>query len=198
MIKRATAWIETFAMGLGAPGLFLLAFLDSSFLALPEVVDVLIVVMVVAHPDRWLLYGGMATAGSVAGCYVLYALARRGGEAFLRKRLHARHVERFMGLFQRYGGLSLGVPSLLPPPVPFKPFVVMAGVSGMPRARFIASVGSGRALRYVGEALLALLYGRQALTYIHENMAWVSLVAALVIAAAALAYYGYRRLSRTK
>src|SRR5687768_4935853 len=66
LLKRASAWIEGFAMGLGAPGLFLLAFVDSSFLALPEVVDILIIWMVIEHPDRWLLYGSMATAGSLA------------------------------------------------------------------------------------------------------------------------------------
>ena len=136
MIKRATVWVEAFALGLGAPGLFLLAFLDSSILALPQVVEILIVWMVIAHPERWLLYGLMATAGSVAGCYLLYSLARRGGEAFLRKRLHERHVDRFLGLFQRYGVVSLIGPSLIPPPVPFKPFILMAGVSGMPRGRF--------------------------------------------------------------
>lgn len=185
-------------MGLGAPGLFILAFLDSSVLALPEVVDILIVVMVIARPDAWLLYGAMATAGSVAGCYVLYALARRGGEAFLRKRLHERHVDRVMSLFRRYGVFSLVVPSLMPPPVPFKPFVLMAGVAGMPRHRFLASVTAGRGLRYIGEALLAYYYGRQALAYLQDNAGWVSLLAAGAITAGALAYYGYRRLAATR
>lgn len=198
MIKRATVWVEAVAMGLGAPGLFLLALLDSSILALPQVVDVLIVWMVIAHPDRWLLYGLMATAGSVAGCYALYALARRGGEAFLRKRLHERHVDRFLGLFQRYGVVSLVVPSLIPPPVPFKPFILMAGVSGMPRGRFLVWVTAGRAIRFVGEALLAVLYGEAALAYAYENAGWLSMLAFLAVTAAALGYYGYRSLSRTK
>lgn len=198
MIKRATVWVEAFAMGLGAPGLFLLAFLDSSILALPQVVDILIVWMVIAHPDRWLLYGLMATAGSVAGCYALYALARRGGEAFLRKRLHERHVDRFLGLFQRYGVVSLVVPSLIPPPVPFKPFILMAGVSGMPRGRFLVWVTAGRAIRFVGEALLAVLYGEAALAYAYENAGWLSMLAVLAVTAVALGYYGYRSLSRTK
>ncbi len=182
-------------MGLGAPGLFILAFLDSSVLALPEIVDILIVWMVIANPDRWLLYGGIATAGSVAGCYMLYALARRGGEAFLRKRLRDHHIDRAMGVFQRWGVLSLVVPSLMPPPVPFKPFILMAGVAGMPRARFLISVTAGRGLRYIGEALLALWYGQKALTYIHENVGWLSLSAAAAIAAGALIYYAYRKLS---
>ncbi len=198
MITRVTTWIEAFAMGLGAPGLFLLAFLDSSVLALPQVVDILIVWMVLAHPDRWLLYGSMATAGSVAGCYALYALARRGGEAFLRKRLREGHVERAMALFQRYGVVSLIVPSLIPPPVPFKPFVLMAGVAGMPRHRFLVAVATGRGIRHIGLALLVVWYGRQALDYINANAGWVSFVAATVAAGGALVYYGYRKLRPTR
>lgn len=193
MIKRAALRAETFALSLGAPGLFLLSFLDSTFLPLPQVVELLIVWMVIEHPEWWWLYGGLATAGSVTGCYVLYAIARRGGEAFLRRRLHERHVERFMGMFRRYGVFTLIVPSLIPPPVPFKPFVLLAGVSAMPRARFLAAVSTGRGIRFLGEALLVALYGRQALTYVQENAGWLSLWALALAAAAALGYYGYRR-----
>ena len=182
-------------MGLGAPGLFLLAFVDSSFLALPEVVDILLVWMVVANPDRWLLYGVMATAGSVAGCYTLYALARRGGEAFLRKRLRDHHIDRAMVLFRRYGVLSLVIPSISPPPVPFKPFILMAGVAGMTRARFLTAITAGRGVRYIGEALLALWYGQKTLTYIHDNLGRVLLGAGIAILVIGLIYYRYRKLA---
>lgn len=190
--------LEAFALGLGGPGLFLLAFLDSSFLALPEVVDILMVWMVIEHPERWLWYGSMATIGSMAGCYVLYDLARRGGEAFLRKRLSERHVTRGMQVFARYGTLALIVPSITPPPMPFKPFVLMAGVAGMPRARFLGAITIGRGLRYIGEALLAALYGQAVLTYIHQNAGRVTLYAAGLVLAAGAAYYGYRALSRRR
>lgn len=194
MLRR----LEAFALGLGGPGLFLLAFLDSSFLALPEVVDILMVWMVIEHPERWLWYGSMATIGSIAGCYVLYDLARRGGEAFLRKRLSERHVTRGMQVFARYGTLALIVPSITPPPMPFKPFVLMAGVAGMPRARFLGAITIGRGLRYIGEALLAVLYGQAVLTYIHQNAGRVTLYAAGLVLAAGAAYYGYRALSRRR
>ena len=185
-------------MGLGGPGLFLLAFLDSSFLALPEIVDILMIWMVIEHPDRWLWYGAMATSGSVAGCYVLYSLARRGGEAFLRKRLHERHVTRGMALFNRYGVLALIVPSLTPPPVPFKPFILMAGVSGMPRVRFLTAITTGRAIRYIGEALLAVLYGRRALDYIQANSAKVTLIAGAALVIGIAGYSAYRKLARKR
>ena len=194
MLKK----LESFALGLGGPGLFILAFLDSSFLALPEVVDILIVWMVIEHPDRWLWYGAMATAGSVAGCYVLYDLARRGGEAFLRKRLHERHVTKGMAIFARYGTLALIVPSVMPPPVPFKPFVLMAGVSGMPRVRFISAIALGRGLRYIGEAFLALLYGRAALDYIHRHAGTISIALAVILVVGGAAYYAYRAFPRKR
>lgn len=194
MLKK----IEAFALTLGAPGIFILAFLDSSFIALPEVVDILIVVMAIERPEWWLWYGGLATAGSVAGSYVLYDLARRGGEAFLRRRLHERHVTRAMAVFARYGSLALIVPAVMPPPVPYKPFVLMAGVAGMPRARFLAAVTAGRGIRYVGEALLAVLYGRAALTYLQQNAGTVSLALTGALIAGAVMYYAYRAAARTR
>lgn len=185
-------------MGLGGPGLFLLAFLDSSFLALPEVVDILMIWMVIEHPDRWVWYAAMSTAGSVAGCYVLYALARRGGETFLRKRLNEHHITKGMAIFNRYGVLALIVPSLTPPPVPFKPFVLMAGVAGMSRVRFLTSITAGRGFRYFGEALLAVLYGRLAIDYIHANATKVSLFAFAALGIGMAGYYGYRKLQRKR
>lgn len=198
MIKRAATGIEAFAMGLGAPGLFLLSLVDSSVLALPQVVEILIVWMVLAHPERWLLYGGLASAGSVAGLYLLYALARKGGEAFIRKRLHARHVERAMAAFQRYGVVTLILPSLIPPPVPLKPFVLMAGVAGMPQRRFLLAIASGRFARFMGLALLTTWYGQPALDYLRANALFVTLAALSLIAAGLLVYYAYRKLRPTR
>lgn len=177
MLKKFAAWVEGFAVTLGAPGLFIISFLDSSFLSLPEVTDLLLVVMVTQHPARIAIYATMATAGSVAGCYAIYYLARRGGEAWVRKRFHERHVDRSLELFQRYGIWSLIVPAVLPPPAPFKIFVLMAGVAGMSTPRFLLGVIAGRGLRYFGEALLALWYGKAALTFLNENLkpvAWLT------------------------
>ncbi|MBI2221376.1 MAG: DedA family protein [Acidobacteria bacterium] len=172
------AWFQGFAMALGAPGVFLISFLDSSFLSLPEVTDVLLVWMTTQHPGRTLLYATMATAGSVAGCYAIFFLARKGGEAWVRKRFHRRHVDRGLDLFQRYGIWVLIVPAILPPPAPFKIFVLMAGVAGMSSARFITAVAIGRGARYFGEALLALWYGKAAIAFLNDNLkpaAWFTI-----------------------
>src|SRR5512140_2923940 len=139
-MHRVVAWALGFAQMLGGPGLFLIAFLDSSFLSFPEVVGLLLVGLVTRHKERVLLYALLPTLGSLAGCLVLYFLARKGGEAFLRKRFHERHVDKTMALFQKYGLLAVAIPSILPPPIPFKPFVLAAGVAGVRPVDFIIAV----------------------------------------------------------
>lgn len=176
--------MQASATALGGPGLFVIAFLDSSFLSFPEVVDLLIIWLVTAHKERVLYYALLPTLGSMAGCYALYLVGRRGGEAFLRRRLSERHVDRALALFQRYGLLAVAVPSLLPPPVPFKPFVLIAGVAGVRPWDFLLAVGIGRGIRYFGEAFLALWYGERAAQFIRDNARPVS----LGLAAAALVF----------
>src|SRR3954447_16634184 len=102
-MKRLLDWVQGFALALGGPGLFLIALLDSSFLSFPEVVDVLIVVLTIQHPHRMLYYALLSTLGSVLGCLALFLLARKGGEAFLRKRFQARHVDRATAVVRRHG-----------------------------------------------------------------------------------------------
>src|ERR1041384_20675 len=100
-------WMQAFAVTLGGPGLFIIAYLDSSFLSFPEVNDLMIVTMVMKHPHRLVYYALMATIGSVLGCLSIYYVARKGGETFLRKRFAGHHVDRGMRVFQRYGLLAV-------------------------------------------------------------------------------------------
>jgi membrane protein YqaA with SNARE-associated domain len=192
-VSRLLKWIEGLALALGGPGLFLLAFLDSSFLSFPEVTDILIIVLVTKHPERFLWYTALPTIGSVLGCYVLYALARRGGEAFLRKRLKDQHVERAFAIFRRYGLLAVAVPSILPPPVPFKMFVLAAGAARVKPLDFIMAVTIGRGIRFFGEGLLALWYGQWALDLLHEHGRTVSLWLAVIIAVLGGGYIWWSR-----
>lgn len=185
-MSRFLDWLQAVALMLGAPGLFIVAFLDSSFLSLPEINDLLLVLMVTEHPSRMPLYAACATLGSVAGCLTLYALGRKGGEAFVRKRFSSDRVDRGIAIFQRYGVMAILIPSLLPPPAPFKIFVLVAGVAGINIWRFVIAIGIGRGIRYFGEGALAVMYGEQALEYIHENARPVGLTIVGILAAALL------------
>ena len=194
-VRRILDWVMGVGEALGGPGLFLLGFLDSSFLSLPEVVDVLMMGLVARYPERLLWYATLSAAGTIAGSYVLYALARRGGEAFVRRRLKERHVEHAFAVFRKYGILAVAVPSILPPPVPFKIFVLAAGASGMRKRDFLIAITMGRSVRYFGEALLAAWYGEaalrrlEALTREHTLLVIVS----VLIVTGALVAWTWRR-----
>ncbi len=192
-MARITAWIETFALSIGAPGLFIIAFLDSSFLSFPEVNDLLIVIAVVNHPERMVLYATMATLGSVAGCLALYFVGRKGGERLLRKRFSGGNVERASKLMRKYGAMALIVPALLPPPAPFKIFVLMGGVANIPLTTFIWAIAVGRGVRYFGEGILAVMYGKQALDYIRDNGKIVGLALGLLVLVGGIGYYLWAR-----
>jgi membrane protein YqaA with SNARE-associated domain len=188
-MARITAWIEAFALGIGGPGLFIIAFLDSSFLSFPEINDLLIILMVVRNPDGMIYYASMATLGSISGCLALYFVGRKGGEALLRRRFSGGNVERAMGIMRKYGAMALIVPALLPPPAPFKIFVLLGGVANIPLRTFILAIGFGRGVRYFGEGILAVMYGEQAISWIHENGKSVAIALGVAALLGGLAYY---------
>lgn len=192
-MKSVLAAIYAFAVGIGGPGLFLIAFLDSSFLSFPQANDLLIVLMVAREPAWMTYYAALATLGSLAGCLAIYEVARRGGQAFLRRRMKASRVEWGVRLFERYGVLAILVPSLLPPPAPFKLFVLLAGVAQMPRWRFALSILVGRGARYFGIGLLTVWYGEQAMQFLQTHGRLVARVVALAVLAGAVAWYLVRR-----
>ena len=196
-MKSFVAWIQSIAVALGAPGLFLIGFLDSSFLSFPEVNDLLLVLMVTQHKERMLLYAASATLGSLAGCLVLFYLGRRGGAAFVQRRFGSGAAERTLELVRRYGVLAILVPSILPPPAPFKIFVLLAGVTGMTPRRFISAILVGRGTRYFGEAALAYRYGDQAIAFLEEHGRTVTLALIAALVVGAIVVLGWRRRPRT-
>ena len=198
-MKSFITWIYGFALAIGGPGLFVIAFLDSSFVSLPQINDILVVLMVTKNKAWMPYYALMATLGSIAGCYVIYFLAEKGGEAFVRKRLRPGHTERALGLYRRHGLLALMVPALLPPPAPFKLFVLMAGVAGVPPVKFVTAIGIARGLRYLILGVLAIWYGDLALEYMRAHGRAVGLTLAGIIVLGAIAWWVInRRIQSTK
>src|SRR5262245_45317313 len=181
-------------MVLGGPGLFVVAFLDSSFLSLPQINDVLVVLMVIEHKERMPYYALMATLGSVAGCYVIYYLAEKGGETFLRKRLSSGRIERALVVYKRYGLLALVVPALLPPPSPFKLFVLAAGLANVRPWAFVTAIALARGTRYVALGVLAIYYGDAALELMRTHGTVIGMwLAGLIGVGAAIWYIRSRR-----
>lgn len=172
-MHKAVLWIQTVLVPLlGAPGMFLVAFLDSSFLSFPEVNDILLVTSSHLHPGRAWLYVSMTTLGSVLGCIIMWELGRRGGESFFARRFGARSVERTRSALRKWGVLTLALPAILPPPMPFKIFVVAAGVFGVSRKKLIVTLVVARGLRYAFWAGMGVLYGDAALGWLDRFDDW--------------------------
>jgi membrane protein YqaA with SNARE-associated domain len=175
MIATFLSTIQDWATGLGGAGMFVIALLDSSFLSFPQVNDILIIVLSTRYPARMPYYAAMTTLGSLIGCFALYFVVRRGGESFMRKRLKGRYVDRAIALYQKYGLLAVVVPALLPPPVPFKVFVLMAGAAAVSPLKFGIAVLIGRGIRYFGQGYLAVLYGEKAADFMKQYGAEVGI-----------------------
>lgn len=184
MLSGILSAIREWAREFGGVGLFVVAALDSSFLSFPQVNDLLIIYLSTKTPALMPYYAAMTTAGSLLGCFVLYGFARRGGEMFLRKRFSGERVERGLALYQRHGLLAVVVPALLPPPTPFKLFVLLAGAAKVSPWKFGAAIAIGRGIRYFGQGYLAVLYGEAAIDMVRDHGTAVGIglaVAALAI-----------------
>ena len=195
-MSKFVHWIQAAAMAMGAPGILLVAFLDSSILSLPEIADLLVIYMVTTHRALFALYVTCATIGSLAGCLTLYYIGKKGGEALMRRRFRGPHVDRTLAAFRRHGVMAVLVPSILPPPAPFKIFVLLAGVADISVARFGTAILIGRGARYFVEGLLALWYGERAMNYMREHGVMVALIGVAVLGVGFAIYLLFNRQKR--
>jgi membrane protein YqaA with SNARE-associated domain len=177
------AWkqkIIAFAGTLGAPGLLLISFLDSSFLTFPVINDLLLIELSMRRPTRMPLYASMAAVGSLLGCVVLFLLARKVEEAAFHEKVGVRG-KAIRHWVERNGFGGMLVAAMLPPPTPFKFFVLAAGVFEVPLVSFASAIGLARVIRYFGVGYLAVRYGADALPYLSRHKLQVTLIIVLVV-----------------
>jgi membrane protein YqaA with SNARE-associated domain len=163
-LKFVTKWLtrlSEYLITYGAFGLFAVAFLDSTFVPLPSSADALMILLSTTNPNWMLLYAFMATSGSALGCWVLYLISRRAGSRALNRFSEAKQL-RVKNWIEKYDAFAVLVATLLPPPFPFKLFVVTAGVFRFSLLRFMLAIIVGRAFRFLLEGFLAVRYGTQA------------------------------------
>ncbi len=181
-------WLGKLVASVGGLSLFVIGFFDSSVLSFPFVNDLLLIRFSISYPERMPYYAAMATLGSLAGCFWLYYLGKKGGEAMFRRRTGPR-AGRVRDWVLRNQFLSVAIPSILPPPLPFKPFVLAAGVFQVSVQTFALALIVGRGLRYFLEGFLAIRYGAQAERYFMENKLEFTLA---VVATVLLTYLATR------
>jgi len=159
ILARYTAWIWGLLQHLGIWGVFAIAFADSALLGMP--VDAIVAAYVYQDRRRLLFYVVMASLGSALGSIPLYIIGYVGGETVLRKRISEERFLRIHRSFERHEFWALMFPGMLPPPMPFKIFVLAAAVFEMRFRDFLAAIFAGRFVRFFMLAMLTLWFGPQ-------------------------------------
>ena len=185
---------------LGIWGVFAIAFADSALLGMP--VDAIVAYYVYQDHQRLILYVLMASLGSALGSIPLYVIGYKGGEMVLRKRISEQRFLRIHRSFERHEFWALMFPAMLPPPLPFKIFVLGAAVFEMRFAHFLAAIFLGRLVRFLSLALLTLYFGPHIVgligTVFRRHLFWVLGVVVLGIALWLVMRQRSRRVSRVK
>lgn len=184
-LKEILRWLEgiiSLPLYIAAPAMVIIGALDSSLLSLPEINDYLVVGRCIKYPTAVFYFPLFAAFGSVLGCWLLYSIMRRGGQALLRKRFKLQSIKKVERAYERFGFFAIAIPAILPPPLPFKIFVATAGTLEYPRWKFLLTVMIARSFRYYVEGTLAVFYGRRVLSFMRDNgLVIVSVVAGLVL-----------------
>src|SRR5215204_2476010 len=201
-IAAIARWLEVNVIGLpiylAAPAMIIIGALDSSLLSLPEINDYLVVGRCFKDPKAAFYFPLFAAIGSVIGCNLLYTIVRRGGQAVLRKRFKLQQIKRVERAYERFGFLAIGIPAILPPPLPFKIFVATAGALEYPRWKILVTVMIARSLRYYVEGILAVYYGRRVLLFMKDNgHVIISIVATILLIAVIIYFLVKQRLNRS-
>ena len=176
--KLIALFLANFLAKFGIWGVGAAALLDSSTIPIP--MDLVLAGYVWNDKGHFWLYCLLAAAGSAVGGLLPYGLGRAGGELFLLKRVNRKHYERIRARFERQEFLAMMIPSMLPPPTPWKAFVFAAGVFEMRVLPFMVAVFCGRMVRWLVLSLLVLKLGPGAVEVVaHHSLPVVAVVGAL-------------------
>jgi membrane protein YqaA with SNARE-associated domain len=158
ILTRYTRWLWGILAPLGVWGVFVVSAIDGAFLGLP--MDAVVAGYVYQDHSRFLLYVILASAGSAVGSSVLYLVGYLGGETLLRRRMSQQRFEQIHRSFDRHEFWALMFPAMLPPPTPFKLFVLAAAVFEMNFGHFLLATFAGRFVRFLILSLLTIKYGK--------------------------------------
>src|SRR6187397_686891 len=196
-LAAVARWLEIHVIGLpiyfAAPAMIVIGALDSSLLSLPEINDYLVVGRCFKDHSAVFYFPLFAATGSVIGCSLLYTIVRRGGQAVLRKRFNVESIKRVERAYERFGFLAIGIPAIMPPPLPFKIFVATAGALEYPRWKFLLTVMIARSVRYYVEGILAVFYGRRVLLFMKDNGLVIISIVATALLIGLLIYFLVKR-----
>lgn len=175
LVSTVVHWTEAYFLPLGPVGLFLLAFIESSFFPVPP--DVLLLPLVLDSPASWVLLASMATVGSVTGAVFGYYVGREGGRPVLDRMFGDEKIDMVEGYYDDYGIHAVGVAGFSP--IPYKVFAISAGTFRMDLLEFTVISTISRGARFFLLAWLTAAYGEQILSFLEGSFGPLSLVLAV-------------------
>jgi membrane protein YqaA with SNARE-associated domain len=195
ILTKYTAWVFRVLAPLGPWGVFAIAAVDGSLLGMP--VDAVVAGYVYYHRSSFLFYVVMAAAGSALGSLVVYAIGYFGGEAVLRKRMPEERFNKIHASFERHEFWALMFPAMLPPPTPFKLFVLAASAFEMRLSHFLAAIFAGRCVRFFVLAVVTIKFGPQFVEFagdlLRQHSHWVLIGIAVFVAILLMVWMRRRR-----
>lgn len=185
ILARYTAWVLGLMKVLGIWGVFVIAFADSALFGMP--LDFVVATYVHQDRHRMLLYVIMASLGSALGSIPLYLIGYAGGEKLLRKRISEERFWKMHEKFEHHEFWALMFPGMLPPPMPFKIFVLSAAVFEMNVWHFLGAIFAGRFVRFFVLSVLVLYFGPGIIGLFGGlfKAHWIAIVAAVALAVCA-------------
>ena len=191
LLAKWTLLILSILSPLGIWGVLGFAFVDAALLGMP--LDAIVGGYVYSNPHRFLLYSAMAAVGSALGSVLIYWIGYKGGEVLLAKRVGQERFKKIHAAFDRHEFLALMLPAMLPPPTPFKLFVLSAGVAEMRFTHFLGAIFAGRFLRFCILSILVIRFGPEIVGFfghmVHDH---ARLAIAIVAAAALIGWWVWR------
>ncbi len=189
-----------FFYSLGGIGLLFLGILDSSFLFMPLGNDLLVIALTANHHERFFYYIAMATAGSVAGVALTDWVSRKGGQKGIESHGKSRRIRYIERKVEEKGGITIAFAALMPPPLPFTPFIIVAAALQYPRKKLLAIITVCRAVRFAIDGSLALIFGRRIIALGQQPAVQWFIIALVVVSMGGSAWsiLNWIKKSRTK
>jgi len=184
LINGFVTWTNENFGSFGSPGLFTLAFMESSFFPVPP--DLLLISFTLANPELAFFFALICTLGSVFGGMFGYGIGYVGEQLVLEKFFSKRKIERVHKLFEKYETWAILIAGFTP--IPYKVFTISAGVFYVNFKKFVVASFIGRGARFFLVALLTKLYGQTVIDFLDK----FDIILLEVVGIALVAYITYR------
>lgn len=164
----------------GLWGLFILSFLETSFLPIPS--DILLIIMGLLNPDHVLGYSIVATLGAALGGIVVYWIGIASRMPLLMRWVSDARRKKMEKLIDKYGGWALIMAG-------FTPIGYIAGMFKLNWLVFITTFTIGRGIKYFAEGLAIILLGDRAVELVKHHYHELTFIISVIIAITVILLY---------